>query len=124
MRPFLLLLVTLFLSCAASTPSAEEFAAADYGSPPTNHVDLIKHWMDDTYGNPQSAGIRDLKFDTMKKGYQMPSALESGGPKFGYEVEVSFSRSATEGRRTTRQRVIVMLLIRNDAIISYKEFTQ
>ena len=124
MKPLLLLLTTLFLSCAAATPSAEELAAADYGAPPSNHVDVIKHWMNETYGNPQSAGIRDLKFGALVRGYHMPFALESGGPKFGYEVEVSFSRSATEGRRTTRQRVIVMLLIRNDAIISNKEFTQ
>lgn len=124
MKPFLLLLATLFLSCVASKPSAEELASADYGAPPTNHVDLIKHWMDDTYGNPQSAGIRDIVFGTPVKGYLMPSAFESGGPRFGYEVEVSFSRAVPEGRRTTRQRVIVMILIRNGSIISYKEFTQ
>jgi hypothetical protein len=124
MKRFLLLFSFLLLSCSSSKPTDAEMSAADYGTPPANHVDLIKHWMEETYGNTQSAGIRDLKFGTPVKGYHMPSALESGGPKFGYEVEVNFSRSATEGRRTTRQRVMVLVLIRNDVIVSYKERNQ
>lgn len=123
MKFVLLTLTALVLSCAGSKLSDQEIAAADYGTPPKNHVDLIKHWMDETYGTVQAAGIRDLNFGTPKKGYHMPSALESGGPKFGYEVEVTFSRSATEGRRTVRQRLMVMILIRNDEIVSYKEST-
>ena len=86
---------------------------------------MVRHWMDETYGSPRWAnGIQDLSFGRPAKGYHMPSTLESGGPKFGYEVEVSFSRSVIEGGRTKRQRVIMMLLIRNDLIISSKESTQ
>ena len=124
MKRAMLILSALFFSCSASQPTAEELAAADYGNPPTNHVDLIKHWMAETYGDTQAAGIRDLKFGTPTKGFHMPSALESGGTKFGYEVEVTFSRTAAEGRRTTRQRIMTMVLIRNGEIVSYKEFTQ
>ncbi len=123
MKYSLLFLSALILSCAATKLTEQEIAAADYGTPPKNHVDLIKHWMDETYGTVQAAGIRDLNFGSPKKGYHMPSALESGAPKFGYEVEVAFSRSVPEGRRTGRQRLMVMILIRNDEIVSYKEST-
>ncbi len=119
----LLILSALFLSCSASKLTEQEIASADYGAPPKNHVDIIKHWMDETYGTVQAAGIKDLNFGQPKKNYHMPSALESSGPKFGHEVEVTFSRSATEGRRTVRQRVMVLILIRNDEIVSYKEST-
>ncbi|MCU0452422.1 MAG: hypothetical protein MUE68_02095 [Bacteroidetes bacterium] len=124
MRLSLVLLTFLFLSCSSSKPSAEELAAADFGNPPTNHVELLRAWLKDTYGDYQQAGLRDIQFGTPAKGYHMPSALESGNPSFGYEVEVNFTRPASEGRRTVRQRMLVLVLIRNDQVISYKETTQ
>lgn len=124
MRLSYLLLTILFLSCSSTKPTAEQLAAADYGNPPTNHVELLRAWLKDTYGDYQQAGIRDVQYGNPVKGYHLPGALESGGPQFGYEVEVSFTRPATEGRRTVRQRMLVMALIRNDKVISYKETTQ
>lgn len=124
MRLTFFLLSLLFLSCSSSKPSTEELAAADYGNPPTNHVELLRAWLKDTYGDYQQAGIRDVQYGTPKKGYHLPGALESGGPQYGYEVEVTFTRPATEGRRTVRQRMLIMALIHDDKVISYKESTQ
>lgn len=124
MRMSLTLLTMLLLSCSGSKPTAEELAAADYGPAPTNHVELVRSWMKDTYGDLQQAGIRDVQYGTPAKGYHLPGAFDSGGPRYGYEVEVNFTRPATEGRRTVRQRMLVMVLIRNDQIISYKESSQ
>ncbi len=124
MRTSIVLLALLFVSCSSTKPTADELASADYGPPPTNHVELLRSWLKETYGDYVQAGIRDVQYGKPAKGYHLPGALESGGPKYGYEVEVTFSRTATEGRRTVRQRMMVMVLIRNDEVISYKETTQ
>ncbi|HAV23807.1 MAG: hypothetical protein A2X67_06405 [Ignavibacteria bacterium GWA2_55_11] len=124
-RNFVLIVcVTLLAGCSSSKPTEEQLNNADYGLYPENYVDIAKAWLTDQYSSLSASGVRDLSIAKPVKGYQSGSLFDSGGPVFGYETEITYSVTASTGRRMATTRYRVLLLIRDGKVIRSKETTQ
>jgi len=100
----------LILAGCATTPTAQQFAQADYGLPPTNYQEVVKNYYSETLLDPYSAQYRWLKEPYI--GYF--SAF--GEFKFGYIVHVGVNAKNRMGGYVGEQQEA--LLIKNNRVIA------
>jgi hypothetical protein len=110
------------LSGCVTAPTPREIAAADYGSPPTDHKSQIKNYFSKVLKDPESA--RYGEFTEPRKGYARVEGRALISPDggawlptnvFGYEVSVQVNAKNSYGAYTGFERYL--FLFRNGKIV-------
>lgn len=110
MKKILALSAALALSGCATLPTAEEVAAADFGSEPTDHEEIVRTYYGNTLRDPDSAQYRTI---TNPRQYWLGDRFN--GAQYGYLVCVTLNAKnaygAYVGYKTDG------LLIRNGTVV-------
>ena len=86
----LLLSSMFFVGCAASPPTADEFAKADYGSPITQQAaqDKAQSWLKGVLKDPSSA---QYDWGTVQQGWARTAPIEGGKLIWGYRLDAKIN---------------------------------
>jgi hypothetical protein len=111
-----LIFIFAVLSGCATQPTPEELANIDYGSPPSNYEQQIRHYFEARLFDPYSA---HYDFQQPTQTWVKAPPLRGGGLKAGWLVRVGVNAKNRMGGYVGRKTF--GFLFKNDAIIAVYE---